>query len=126
MSPAVIRLASEVVNHVRALGALKYSGSRLSARKRSWRAWKRPSQYEVGMPAVIWRTLVVNSGRGRDVCLEGLLVKDDRFPSDVLELDRLREERENVEVRLEITFIVRDLVRVPCSGGPGGIGPRRR
>jgi hypothetical protein len=68
---------------------LKYSGSRLSARKRSWRAWKRPSQYEVGMPAVIWRTLVVNSGRGRDVCLEGLLVKDDRFPSDVLELDRL-------------------------------------
>ena len=35
-------------------------------------------------------------------------------------------ERENVEVRLESTFIVRDFVRVLFGGGPGGIGPRRR
>jgi hypothetical protein len=35
-------------------------------------------------------------------------------------------ERENGEVRLESTFIVRDFVRVLFGGGPGGIGPRRR
>ena len=35
-------------------------------------------------------------------------------------------ERENVELRLERTFIVRDLVRALVGGGPGGMGPRRR
>ncbi len=49
-----------------------------------------------------------------------------KLPYELWELVRLLVERENVEVMLDSTFMVRDLVKVLLGGRPGGIGPRSR
>jgi hypothetical protein len=69
--------------------------------------------------------LVVDAGTGRQDVVGGTLCEDNRVPDELRELVRVWVERENVEVRLESTFMVRDLVRVLFGGGPGGMGPRR-
>jgi hypothetical protein len=45
---------------------------------------------------------------------------------ELRELERLFVERENVDVRLDRTFMVRDLVKPGCGAGFGWMGPRRR
>lgn len=77
------------------------------------------------MAVLIWQMLVVEAGTGRQEVVGGMVCVD-RLLWELRELVRLCVERENVEVKLERTFIVRDLIRVLFGGGPGGIGPRRR
>jgi len=68
----------------------------------------------------------MDAGMGRQDVVGGMLREDNRVSDELRELVGMWVEREKVEVRLESTFIVRDLVRVFFGGGPGGMGPRRR